>query len=121
MPRTLAPPLRSAAHPRRPDAHRDARSVRAAYESFLDSGVLPRGVHPLVADSWRRSLHNGVDPDTPHAETTLSHDDLVSYRGAHPLAAVHYYRKESFSKFAAPALIEEIRRDNDIVVTAIGD
>lgn len=40
---------------------------------------------------------------------------------AHPLADVHYYRKESFSRFAAPELIEEIRRDNDIVVTAIGD
>ena len=39
----------------------------------------------------------------------------------HPLAEVHYYRKESFSKFAAPELVEEIRRDNDIVVTAIGD
>ena len=42
-------------------------------------------------------------------------------KAAHPLADVHYYRKESFSKFAAPELIDEIRRDNDIVVTAIGD
>lgn len=36
-------------------------------------------------------------------------------------AAVNYYRKESFSKVADPALIEEIARDNDIVLTAIGD
>jgi hypothetical protein len=42
-------------------------------------------------------------------------------KATHSLADIHYYRKESFSKFAAPALIEEIRRDNDIVVTAIGD
>jgi hypothetical protein len=34
---------------------------------------------------------------------------------------VHYYRKESFSRFADPALIEQIRKENDIVVTAIGD
>jgi hypothetical protein len=37
------------------------------------------------------------------------------------LAAVNYYRKESFSKDADPALIEEIAANNDIVLTAIGD
>jgi len=39
----------------------------------------------------------------------------------HALAAVNYYRKESFSRFAAPALIEQIRAENDIALTAIGD
>lgn len=39
----------------------------------------------------------------------------------HPLAAVTYYRKESFSRFADPALIARIRAENDIAVTAIGD
>ena len=38
-----------------------------------------------------------------------------------PLAAVNYYRKESFSKDADPVLIETIAADNDIVLTAIGD
>ena len=42
-------------------------------------------------------------------------------KAAYPLAEVHYYRKESFSKFAAPELIDTIRRENDIVLTAIGD
>ncbi len=37
------------------------------------------------------------------------------------LAAVNYYRKESFSKDADPALIKIIAADNDIVLTAIGD
>jgi hypothetical protein len=37
------------------------------------------------------------------------------------LSGVNYYRKESFSKSAAPELIAEIARDNDIVLTAIGD
>ncbi len=37
------------------------------------------------------------------------------------LAAVNYYRKESFSKDAAPTLIEQIAAANDIVLTAIGD
>jgi hypothetical protein len=37
------------------------------------------------------------------------------------LAAVNYYCKESFSKDADPALLAEIARGNDIVLTAIGD
>jgi hypothetical protein len=36
-------------------------------------------------------------------------------------AAVNYYRKESFSKDADPALIEAIAASNDVVLTAIGD
>ncbi len=36
-------------------------------------------------------------------------------------AAVNYYRKESFSKDADPALLAAIAADNDIVLTAIGD
>jgi hypothetical protein len=36
-------------------------------------------------------------------------------------AAVTYYRKESFSKPADPALVARIAADNDIVLTAIGD
>jgi hypothetical protein len=39
----------------------------------------------------------------------------------HQFAAVNYYRKESFSKPAAPALIAQIASENDIVLTAIGD
>jgi hypothetical protein len=34
---------------------------------------------------------------------------------------INYYRKESFSKFAAPALLGDIAGANDAVVTAIGD
>ena len=39
----------------------------------------------------------------------------------HGIGAVSYYRKESFSKYADPALITEIAAHNDIVLTAIGD
>jgi hypothetical protein len=42
-------------------------------------------------------------------------------QAAHMFGTVNYYRKESFSRFADPALIEKIRAENDIVVTAIGD
>ena len=36
-------------------------------------------------------------------------------------AAVNYYVKHSFSKDAAPELIEKIAAENDVVLTAIGD
>jgi hypothetical protein len=39
----------------------------------------------------------------------------------HGLAEVNYYRKESFSKYAGQALLAEIGKANDIVLTAIGD
>jgi hypothetical protein len=39
----------------------------------------------------------------------------------HGIGAVSYYKKESFSKSADPALIAEIAAGNDIVLTAIGD
>ncbi len=39
----------------------------------------------------------------------------------HQFAAVNYYRKESFSKPADPALVAKIAAENDIVLTAIGD
>ncbi|HYD55701.1 MAG TPA: hypothetical protein VEB41_02220 [Burkholderiales bacterium] len=45
-------------------------------------------------------------------------DDLQK---AHAFKSVNYYRKESFSRFADPKLIEQIRAENDIVLTAIGD
>ena len=40
---------------------------------------------------------------------------------ANKFKSVNYYRKESFSRFADPKLIEQIRAENDIVLTAIGD
>ncbi|MBE9941303.1 GAF domain-containing protein, partial [Cellulosimicrobium cellulans] len=112
MPRTPAPPPRSEEHPRRPDARRDPRSVRAAYRSFLDHGVLPRGVHPLVADSWRRSVHSGVDPEAPRTDSGLAHDDLVAYREAHPLAGVMPVVRE---------LVVDAAADDGLVVAVSDD
>ncbi|MFJ3407649.1 transcriptional regulator [Promicromonospora sp. NPDC090134] len=68
--------------------HRDARWVRAAYESFVGSAGLlePDGIDPIVAASWQRSLRNGVDPDRPSAVTVAASGELDEYRSAHPLA-----------------------------------
>jgi hypothetical protein len=45
-------------------------------------------------------------------------DELESRHG---VKATGYYRKESFSRFAEPRLLDEIRAASDVVVTAIGD
>lgn len=42
-------------------------------------------------------------------------DDEIAF------AEINYYRKESFSKYAAPELVAEIAENNDIAITAIGD
>jgi hypothetical protein len=68
-----------------------------------------------------QGLRLGILDNTKWNANKLLREVRDQLKAAHPLADVHYYRKESFSKFAAPELIEEIRRDNDIVVTAIGD
>lgn len=112
MPRTLAPPLRAESHPRRPDARRDDRSVRAAFRSFLDDGVLPAGIHPVVADSWRRSVHSGVDPEDPRTESGLAHDELVAYRDANPLADVMPVVRE---------LVVDAAADDGLVVAVSDD
>ena len=41
--------------------------------------------------------------------------------GQAAFAAINFYRKESFSKYAAPELIATIAADNDVALTAIGD
>lgn len=44
--------------------------------------------------------------------------DELEARG---LKRAGYYRKESFSRFADPRLLDEIQANSDLVVTAIGD
>jgi hypothetical protein len=39
----------------------------------------------------------------------------------HGVGELRYYKKESFSKVADPALVAEIAANSDIVLTAIGD
>ena len=50
---------------------------------FLDASAL----RPLVADSWRRSLATGVDPDRGGADAASAASTLERLRSAHPLAS----------------------------------
>jgi hypothetical protein len=87
----------------------------------------PRGLvaaEPIVLAvrvSSPDGLRLGVLDNTKWNASRLLHKTTARLQREFSFAAVNYYRKESFSKDADPALIEAIAADNDIVLTAIGD
>jgi len=66
-------------------------------------------------------LRLGILDNTKWNANKLLREVREQLKAAHALASITYYRKESFSRFAAPELIEKIRAESDIVLTAIGD
>ena len=87
----------------------------------------PRGrvaaerVAPAPRPAGLDGLRLGVLDNTKWNAGRLLRKTSALLGEAHRFAAVNYYRKESFSKNADPALLAEIARANDIVLTAIGD
>ena len=87
----------------------------------------PRGVvetEPLALSerpSTLDGLRLGVLDNTKWNANRLLRKTVSKLQEETSFAAVNYYRKESFSKEADPALIAAITAHNDIVVTAIGD
>ena len=87
----------------------------------------PRGVvetEPLALAARAGGLDGlrlGVLDNTKWNANRLLRRTVAKLREDFSFAAVNYYRKESFSKDADPALIETIAADNDIALTAIGD
>ena len=87
----------------------------------------PRGVvetEPLALAARVGGLDGlrlGVLDNTKWNANRLLRKTVTGLQRKFSLAAVNYYRKESFSKDADPALIETIAAENDIVLTAIGD
>ena len=79
----------------------------------------PRALSARVAKL--NELRLGVLDNTKWNANRLLRKTVVKLQEEISFAAVNYYRKESFSKEADPALIAAIAADNDIVVTAIGD
>ncbi len=66
-------------------------------------------------------LRLGVLDNTKWNANRLLRKTVTKLQQEFSFAAVNYYRKESFSKDADPALIEAIADNNDIVLAAIGD
>jgi len=68
-----------------------------------------------------KGLRLGILDNTKWNANRLLRKTAVLLEGERGIAAVAYYKKESFSKSAEPALIAEIAANSDIVLTAIGD
>jgi hypothetical protein len=82
----------SKAYGGRTSASLPAASLRAVYDLFVagqvDSTELAStAVRPVVADSWRRSLAKGVDPDSRGASSSEVSLGLARRRDTHPLAS----------------------------------
>jgi hypothetical protein len=68
-----------------------------------------------------RGLRLGILDNTKWNANRLLRKTAARLDAEFGLGAIGYYRKESFSKSADPALIAEIAANADIVLTAIGD
>ena len=68
-----------------------------------------------------KGLRLGVLDNTKWNANKLLRALRAELEAAHGLKPAGYYRKESFSRFAEPRLLDEIRANSDLVVTAIGD
>lgn len=87
----------------------------------------PRGVVRALQQSTARRvgaldrLRLGVLDNSKWNANKLLRGAIAALRQEVEFAAVNYYVKHSFSKDAAPELIERIAQENDVVLTAIGD
>lgn len=68
-----------------------------------------------------KGLRLGILDNTKWNANRLLRKTAALLEERHGIGAVTYYKKESFSKAAEPALIAEIAEANDVVLTAIGD
>ena len=68
-----------------------------------------------------QGLRLGVLDNTKWNANKLLRALRAELEASHGLKPSGYYRKESFSRFAEPRLLDEIRAGSDLVVTAIGD
>lgn len=62
------------------------RLVAAAHDEFLRTDGARGLVRPLVAQSWRRSLDSGLDPERSSAPVDMVDGELEAWRSSHPLA-----------------------------------
>ena len=89
---------------------------------FDPRGVVEEETKPLAPRAHDLArLRLGVLDNTKWNANRLLRKTTARLGEREAFAEVNYYRKESFSKDADPALIATIAADNDIVLTAIGD
>jgi hypothetical protein len=89
---------------------------------FDPRGVVDLAVTPLaVRKTQLAGLRLGILDNSKWNANKLLRGASAALGKDIKFAVVNYYVKQSFSKDAAPELIEQIARDNDVTLTAIGD
>lgn len=101
-----------------PDLSKDTPLV-PVYDPRGKVGGEERATAPRIKSL--EDLRLGILDNTKWNANKLLRQIRDEITGSHKFSAVNYYRKESFSRFAAPELLAQIVRENDIVLTAIGD
>jgi hypothetical protein len=87
----------------------------------------PRGrvdadrVSPAPRAAALKGLRLGILDNTKWNANRLLRKTAALLEERHGVEPVGYYKKETFSKVADPALIADIAANSDIVLTAIGD
>ena len=87
----------------------------------------PRGVvaaepKPMAARmASLKGLRLGVLDNTKWNDARLLRKTIALLQEEVPSLGVSYYEKETYSKSAAPELIEQIAAENEAVLTGIGD
>lgn len=91
----------------------------SVYDPRGEVAAAAREIAPRV-----KSIHGlrlGILDNTKWNANKLLRALRAELEASHGLQPAGYYRKESFSRFAEPALLEQIRSQADVVLTAIGD
>jgi hypothetical protein len=89
---------------------------------FDPRGIVDQNISPVAPRKMKlEGLSLGVLDNSKWNANKLLRGASAALGEDIKFAAVNYYVKQSFSKDAAPELIEQIARENDIVLTAIGD
>lgn len=70
------------------DPRQLTRRLNLAHDEFVSTGRLAGSLRPVVADSWRRSVGSGLNPESALAPIMLDDARLAEIRATHPLATV---------------------------------
>ena len=85
-------------------------------------GIVETEAKPLAPRiSSLNGLRLGVLNNSKWNSGALLRKTILLLEQNETFSEVHFYKKESFSKIATPDLIDRITKENDAVLTAIGD
>ena len=98
---------------------RATRRERTVYDPRGVVEAEPRSIAPRLEDG--SAIRLGVLDNTKWNARKLLQATVAELESGGAIGEVRYYKKETFSKNAAPDLIRQIAQENDGALTAVGD